>query len=59
LPLLAAPKRYCGDNASMIAFAASFPRFRWPNPQDIFPKMPLAALGPTEFQASTPSASAR
>jgi N6-L-threonylcarbamoyladenine synthase len=41
LPLLAAPKRYCGDNASMIAFAASFPQFRQPYPQNIFPKMPL------------------
>jgi N6-L-threonylcarbamoyladenine synthase len=45
LPLLAAPKHYCGDNASMIAFAALFPPFRRPDPQEIYPRMALAGNG--------------
>ncbi|MDR2667989.1 MAG: tRNA (adenosine(37)-N6)-threonylcarbamoyltransferase complex transferase subunit TsaD [Puniceicoccales bacterium] len=44
LPLLAAQKRYCGDNGSMIAFAARFPKFRKENPTAIHPKLPMGTL---------------
>jgi tRNA A37 threonylcarbamoyltransferase TsaD len=42
IPLLAAPGKYCGDNASMIAFAVAIdPHHARTAPEDIFPTLPL------------------
>lgn len=42
LPLLLAPGEYCGDNASMIAFAAAIGPPAMPSPRDIYPNLTLS-----------------
>jgi N6-L-threonylcarbamoyladenine synthase len=41
LPLLLAPAQYCGDNASMIAFAAALDPEIVSHSREIFPRLPI------------------